>query len=636
MKRKLLAGVVAALPLAIYALPAAVEASDSTAASNARKSPQIGLGEVEVVERVAKAPVTLLPLDVKIVDDATIERSAQTNVLPAVQTRVPGMFVTQRGIGGYGVSGGSAGAVSIRGVGGVGRVLFMIDGQPQWAGLFGHSLPDTYVSNDVERVEVVSGPSSLLYGSGAMGGSVNLITRRATHEGFEGSLQAMGGSYGTMKYGARAGYRHSRLRLYAAASYERTDGHRPGMAYWLANQYASASYEISNHWEAGADVMTTETRADNPGADTRQIPLDMWARQTRTTASIFVKNRYGRTEGGLQAYYNYGRHKIDDGLDRRNRPRTYFFHSTDYNTGFTLYQTVRPWEGNHLSLGVDFKHWGGRAYNASKTTGEETPIVEAHVNEIAGYAMMQQAFLDDRLSLNAGVRLEHSSQFGNQWVPQAGFTARPYPTGRVKFSYGRGFRSPNIRELYMYPPHNPDLLPEHLDNFELELRQWLLGGKLNIGLALYHIKGSNLIQTMATPEGRMLNINTGDFRNRGFEIDATWQIDRHWSATANYAYLHTDADLLAAPESKLFGEVAFRSGRWEADVDAMGIWRLHTETDTHSYGLLNARVAYTFPFRTPLTLFAKGENLTAARYEINAGFPMPKATVMAGVILRFN
>ncbi len=157
------------------------------------------------------------------------------------------MFVTERGLAGYGVSGGSAGAVTMRGVGGVGRVLFLIDGQPQWAGIFGHSLPDTYVSNDVQRVEVVSGPSSLLYGSGAMGGSVNLITRRATEDGFNGSARAMAGSYGTMNYSARAGYKTGNLRAYAAASYERSDGNRRGMGYWLANQYASLNYDFSSH-----------------------------------------------------------------------------------------------------------------------------------------------------------------------------------------------------------------------------------------------------------------------------------------------------------------------------------------------------------------------------------------------------
>lgn len=592
------------------------------------------LGEVVVMESAAKAPVPLLPLDVRIVGSATIENSTETNLLPVLQNRIPGMFVTERGVAGYGVSGGAAGSVSIRGVGGGNRVLFLIDGQPQWAGVFGHSLPDTYVTNDVQRVEVVSGPSSLLYGSGAMGGSVNLITNRATAEGFSGSLRAMGGSYGTQKYGAKAGYRSGGLRAIAAASYESTDGNRRGMGYWLSNQYASVSYEFSRHWEAGANVMLTETKADNPGPDYREVPLDMWARQFRTTVALFVKNRYDAASGGLQAYYNYGKHDIDDGLDRQNKPRTYLFHSKDYNMGVTMYQTVKPWDGNDLSLGVDFKHWGGRAYNTDKTDGSESPIVDRHVNEIAGYAMMQQSLLRGLLSLNAGVRLEHSSQFGNEWVPQAGFILRPIQSGRVKFSYGRGFRSPTIRELYMYAPRNPELQPESMDNFEVELRQWLLGGLLNLGLSMFYINGDNMIQTVAT-EGGQKNVNTGKFINKGFEIDATFDIDRCWSVTANYAYLHTDTRIVGAPKNKLFCEVAYTPGRWQFSLDVLGIMGLNTEETKESYALLNARAAYTLAFRKPLTLFVKGENLTATKYQINYGFPMPRATVMSGVEWRF-
>lgn len=592
------------------------------------------LDEVVVVESAAKAPVPLLPLDVRIVGSSTIDNSTETNLLPVLQNRIPGMFVTERGLAGYGVSGGAAGSVSIRGVGGGNRVLFLIDGQPQWAGVFGHSLPDTYVTNDVERVEVVSGPSSLLYGSGAMGGSVNLITRRAVKEGLTGSVRASGGSYGTQKYGAKAGYQHGGLRAFAAASYESTDGSRRGMGYWLANQYASVSYDFSSHWEAGADLMLTQTKAHNPGSIYRQLPLDMWAKQFRTTASVFVKNRYDITSGGIQAYYNWGRHDIDDGLDRQDKPRTYLFHSKDFNMGVTLYQTVRPWENNNLSLGVDFKHWGGKAYNTDKTDGRESPIVNRHVNEIAAYAMMQQSLFRDILSLNAGVRLEHSSQFGNEWVPQAGFILRPLPASRIKFSYGKGFRSPTIRELYMYAPRNPDLRPERLDNFEVELRQWLLDSRLNLGLSLYYINGDNMIQTVMV-DGSSKNVNTGRFTNKGFELDATYDIDKSWSLTANYAYLHTDTRIVGAPKNKLFGEIAYTPGRWQFSIDAMSVWGLNTEESKENYALLNARAAYSFDFEKPLTLFVKGENLTVARYQINYGFPMPGATVMAGVEWNF-
>ena len=614
-------------------LSSIIAVSASAAIESAPDTTRV-LDEVIVVEKGAKAPVPLLPLDVKIVGQDILEKSAEPNILPVLQNHIPGMFVTERGLAGYGVSGGSAGAVTMRGVGGVGRVLFLIDGQPQWAGIFGHSLPDTYVSNDVQRVEVVSGPSSLLYGSGAMGGSVNLITRRATEDGFNGSARAMAGSYGTMNYGARAGYKTGNLRAYAAASYERSDGNRRGMGYWLANQYASLNYDFSSHWEAGANVMITETRADNPGSVYRKLPLDMWARQLRTTASVFVKNHYDISSGGIQAYYNWGKHKIDDGLDNNDLPRTYYFHSRDYNMGVTMYQTVKPWQGNDLSAGIDFKHWGGRAYNADKTTGEESPIIDKHVNEIAGYVMMQQALFNERLSLNAGVRLEHSSQFGNECVPQAGFVFRPMSSNRVKFNYSKGFRSPNIRELYMYPPHNPDLRPERMNNFEVELRQWFPEQGINVGLALYYINGDNLIQTVRS-EGRPLNINTGKFINKGFEVDFNYRLSQIWSFTANYAYLHTDIRIVGAPQNKLFGEISFTPGQWQFSLDAMGVWSLNNEETKQSYGLVNARAAYTLARRTPLTLFVKGENLTAARYQINYGFPMPKATFMAGLELRF-
>lgn len=590
------------------------------------------LPQVEVVAEAGKAPVQLLPLDVRVIDSAEIDESRQANVLPVLQHRVPGMFVTQRGMAGYGVSNDAAGAVSVRGVGGVGKVLFLIDGQPQWAGVFGHSLPDTYVSGDIEKAEVVSGPASMLYGSGAMGGSVNLITRRASDLGLSGSLRTMAGSYGTMNYGGRVGYSDSKWRALASASYERSDGNRRGMGYWLANQYANLEYDFSSHWAVGANVMVTETRAENAGSVYEARPKGMWTKMLRTTTSVFVKNRYAVTQGGIQAYYNWGRHKIDDGL-RNGQPRDYLFNSKDYNMGITAYQTVKPWEGNDLSLGVDFKHWGGSAWNSKKEDGAKTTITDRHVNEIAGYAMMQQALFSDVLNLNAGVRLEHSSQFGNEWVPQAGFIFRPLERGSLKFSYGKGFRSPNIRELYMYGPRNPYLEPERMNSFEVELRQ-SIAGCVDAGLALYYINGDNLIQQVMV-DGSALNMNTGKFINKGFELDMSWLICPDWSLTANYAYLHTDKRIVAAPRNKLFGEVDFTPGHWSFNLNVQGIWGLYTERTTESYVLLGARAAYTVPSATPLTLFVKGENLTAAKYQINYGFPMPRATFMAGAEIKF-
>lgn len=592
------------------------------------------LTEVIVTEYAAKAPVPLLPLDVRSIGSSTIDNSTESNLLPVLQNHIPGLFVTERGLAGYGVSGGAAGAVNIRGVGGGNKVLFLIDGQPQWAGIFGHSLPDTYVTNDVQRVEVVSGPSSLLYGSGAMGGSVNLITRQASKEGFSGSARAMGGSYATQKYGARGGYRTGGWKTFAAASYESTHGSREGMAFRNANGFISVGYQFPKHWEAGANIMLTETKADNPGSVYLAKPLGMWTKMLRTTTSVYIKNHYEISSGGIQAYYNWGKNQIDDGL-KNGQPRDYLFNSKDFNIGVTAYQTIKPWDGNDLSLGIDFKHWGGKAWNLQKADGKESPITDRHINETAGYAMTQQSLCNGRISLNAGIRLEHSSQFGNEWIPQAGFVLHPFSHNRIKFSYGKGFRSPNIRELYMYAPRNANLRPERLNNVEVELRQWFLDNRLNIGMALYYINGDNLIQQVTASDGTAKNMNTGKFINKGFELDANLKLNHEWSFTANYAYLHTDTRIIAAPRNKLFAQANYTPGNWQLSADLLSVWGVYTEQTTENYTLLNARIAYTIPLSKPLTIFAKGENLTATKYQINYGFPMPRATIMAGMEWRF-
>lgn len=589
-----------------------------------------------LVTAPAKTRVELLPLDVNIVTAAEINRSAESSVLPVLMDRIPGLFVTERGFAGYGVSGGAAGTVNIRGVGQGNKVLFMIDGQPQWASVFGHALPDTYVANGVQRIEVVKGPSSLLYGSNAMGGSVNIITDRTYEEGVSGRARAMFGSFNTQKFNLQAGYRRDRLSVTVAGQLDRSNGNRRGSAFWLANEYMQVNYNLSHHWSIGTNVTLTQTRAENPGT-TQEPLLSMWTYMGRGTASLYVNDRYGWGNGGAQAYINWGHHKVDDGYAPGAQPRDYLFHSTDYNMGLTLYQTLHPWQLSDLSLGVDFVHWGGHAWNAAKADGRETDITRKCENEIAGYVMMQQGLLGELLSLNAGVRLQHGSQYGNEWVPQAGVIVHGWEGSEFKFSFSKGFRAPNIRELYMYPPHNPDLRPETMLNYEASLRQRFLEGRLEAGVAFYFINGRDMIQTVRH-DGRPLNVNTGRFINKGFELDAAYRIDRRWNVAANYAYLHTDnAGLLAAPKNRLNAMVDFMPGRFSFALSSNTVWSLRNGgPKTVDYELLNLRAAYTF--HKPgvhVTPFLKLDNITDRRYEVVYGCPMPGITILGGVEATF-
>ena len=594
------------------------------------------LREVTVSAPVKAAP-ELLPMHVRQVTSQEIENSGESSLLPVLVSKVPGMFVTERGFAGYGVSGGSAGVVNIRGVGQGNKVLFMIDGQPQWAGVFGHSLSDTYVANGVEKVEVVSGPSSLLYGSNAMGGSVNLITRHQKEDGVTGRARAMFGSYNTQKFALSSGIRKNKVSATLSAQLDRSDGNRAGSDFWLANEFMQLRYEPTVNWATGGTLEMTQSLANNPG--TLQDPLEnMWTKIFRGTGAVYLRNSYEKAVGGMQAYVNWGTHKVDDGNAPDQAPTDYLFHSTDYNAGVTLYETFYPWRDNDLSAGFDFQHWGGHVWNTDKVDPSiRSSESEHHVNEVAGYVMMQQGLFSNVLNLNAGVRLQHGSVYGNVWVPQAGFVLHPGRNSQIKGSFSKGFRSPNIRELYLYPPANPDLKPEYMLNYEVSYRQFFAGGDVMIGGALYFIDGKNMIQTVRV-DGRPHNENTGSFINKGFELEGAWRINREWSVNANYAYLHTKSLILYAPKNKLSTELIYTPGKFSFTLDETSVWGMKNGApDNHSenYTLLNFRGAYTLDAKVPVTISVKLDNITNKKYEVIYGCPMPGTTIMGGLEFKF-
>ena len=597
-----------------------------------------------LVTAPTKTNVTLTPLDVTVITSEQIDKSTETSLLPVLQNHIPGMFVSERGMEGYGVSGGAAGTVNIRGVGGGNKVLFMIDGMPTWAGFYGHANPDTYSVNGVEKVEVVKGPSSLLYGSSAMGGSVNIITKKNTAEGFSGRARAMLGSYYTFKFNLSGAYKKDKFSAIAAAQFDRSNNNRPDANFWLASEYVQLQYAASNNWNVGVNTDMTQSKAHNPG--TLQAPLEnMWTQISRGNASIYAHNSYHNMHGGVQAYINWGHHRLDDGNTPGTSQRNYLFHLNDYNMGVSLFETFNPWSGNDLSAGVDFQHWGGHVWNTPKyhiynpnTDGEfNRSESKFNENDIAGYIMMQQSFIRDLLSLNAGVRLQHNSQYGNTWVPQAGFIIRPVELAEIKFSFGKGFRSPNIRELYLYNPANPDLKPEYMLNYEISYRQTLLNGNFNYGIALYFIDGKDMIQT-AMVNGKPLNMNTGSFINKGFELDATLRFCKNWSLYAGYAYLHTNNSMvLYAPKNKLDLSLSYNPGHFEFTLENNNIWSLNNgnPNSKEDYSLLNLRAAYNWQTDIPVTFFVKLDNIFGEKYEVVYGCPMPPTTAFFGIECKF-
>ena len=160
----------------------------------------LALQEVVVTGTRNATDVRHLPMTVNVLGRQLLTEQHQTSILPTVMQQVPGLFVTSRSMMGYGVSTGAAGGINLRGIsGGAGQLLVLIDGHPQYQGIYGHPISDSYQTLMAERIEVLRGPASVLYGSNAMGGVMNIVTRQAREDGVRTDINLGAGSYGTIQ-----------------------------------------------------------------------------------------------------------------------------------------------------------------------------------------------------------------------------------------------------------------------------------------------------------------------------------------------------------------------------------------------------------------------------------------------------
>ena len=426
------------------------------------------LKEVVVTGSRDVVDIRHLPLTVNVIDRAELTEHNQPNVLPAVMDYVPGVFVTSRSLMGYGVSTGAAGGINIRGIsGGSGQLLVLIDGHPQYQGIYGHPISDSYQTMMVDHVDVVRGPASMLYGSNAMGGVINIVTRSMHEDGVQTNLNVGAGSYGTVQAEAANQIKKGKFNSTVSAQYNRSDNHRPHMGFEQYGGYVKLGYDISDHWKASVDANLTHFTASNPGPTNEPLyGAKKWI--TRGVVSAAVENHYERTSGAISVYSNFGRHKIDDGSKIDTEATTRYFRSEDALTGVSVYQSARFFKGNRVTVGVDYQHIYGKAYYTLKATDEVlyTPNKqsgESARDEIAGYVDFRQDLMR-WMTVDAGLRYDYHSVTGAELVPQAGIVVRPMATGEVKLMASKGFRNPTMREMYLYPPSNEDLKPERLWN----------------------------------------------------------------------------------------------------------------------------------------------------------------------------
>jgi iron complex outermembrane receptor protein len=584
-------------------------------------SDTINLDEVVVTGSAVKINKRNVPMAVSVVSRSQLSESIENAILPALNGLVPGLFVTERGVMGFGVAGNAAGQISIRGVGGspTTGVLMLIDGHPQFMGIFGHPLPDTYVTSDVERVEVIRGPASILYGSNAMGGVINIITKKQDREGFSGSANLMYGSYNTQKYMASAGYRKNNFSLFTSFNNGKTDGHRPSSDFSITNGYLKASYEINKNIEAGTDLSLAKFKTTDPGPDTLgAVPgnsLDI----LRGYWALTIDNNYQRFSGTAKLFYNFGEHKISDG-----------FHSTDANYGLNIFETAKLFKGNSLTLGADYLTYGGMAENELAMNGQGILFKDTTHYDAGLYGFFQQTIYD-KITLNAGLRLQVHEVYGTEWIPSAGFAWRFTEHLTWKASAGKGFRSPTIRELYIWN-HNENLQPETIMNYETGLLYSFPDQKLRLELTGFIMKGDNMIVTVP-----MVGLeNAGEVNNKGIEFSSGFTPLKELAVNLNYSYIHMKDPVYATPEHNLYLSGSYRRNRFGFTASVQHINNLDTEASAkialEDYTLLNAKVSFQ-PFIFS-EIYLSAENILNQKYVNNRYYTMPGITLFGGMKIK--
>lgn len=589
-----------------------------------KDSLQVDLDPVVVTGTRVEMPKRKVAAAVTVIDRATLEQSGEINILPVLVHRVPGFFLNDRGTTGFGVGPNSGGNISIRGISGSpnNRVLVLIDGQPQYMGIFAHPIGDAYTTSDIERVEVQRGAASMLYGSNAMGGAINLITRKSNTSGWQGSGNLAYGSFGTLLATAHAGFRSGKFHSTASLNRNQTAGFRQDAADSFENTafYLKTGYDFNHTYQWSSEIQLSDATYFQPGTITAPQQDDR-REFLRGRVATSLKTNHGRVSGALLLYHNFGDHRFESGYE-----------SKDQNQGITFFQNMSLLPDQVITVGLDYKRFGGTAFNETLPPPARVGLGVQHwVQETDVYAHIQQTLIE-KLHVNAGIRRVQNSQFGDATLPGFGLSWEASPKSTLKASSAKAFRSPSVVDLFLFPASNEALRPEEMWNHEIGILQELIKQKLSLEANLFLAKGDNLIalNPMETPaRGR----NIGSFTNRGLESQIRFTPSEGLEWILNYCFLDASENVLFAPNHHLNSQASVQHGKFHLmpSIQYLAGLRISPEPGqpTSSYPLINLRIGYAI---TPkIHAYLAGNNLTNTSYEVERGYPMQGINIMSGI-----
>ncbi len=564
---------------------------------------------------VRREEVQLGPADVSAVE---IDQTGARTVFDAVDRLIPSAFVTRRGVMGYGIAGSGTGQVTVRGVGNSPNtgVLVVVDGRPDYMGMMGHPLPDFYSLPDAESVSVTKGPASVLYGSNAMGGAINIKPSRPV-EGLHTELSSSLGSYWTGQHRFKHGGGFPKWFYNVAAGVDHTNGHRPSSHFRNQDGTVALGYNLSDVWRTSLRGRYGHFVVEDPGvAGAGPGP---WASVGRGGFSWNIEDQTNRVWGNTRVFGSWGHHHIDDG-----------WRSNDRTVGLRTHQNFIVNPSLLVDAGGDFTDYGGEGRNVNRSIDYGSHTGRSG----AGFSRVHWSPLS-AVRLNGGFRYEHNSIFGGIAVPEFGATFGLREGVSLNLSAARGFRNPTIRELYLFPAPNPNLEPEHMWNYQATFAVQP-NRRFSASLTGYYADLDNaIIVTGRFPDLQLLN--GGRTLNRGLDGTVRWRFNRRLSLTGGYAWLRSTNLMPYVPRHKATYAAEVDLGRAFFYFGGMTVgsrWANAMKT-AELDGYTTPTVKFMVPLNRRLTLFGAVDNLFNEDYQVITGYPMPKLNASGGFTLRF-
>jgi vitamin B12 transporter len=548
--------------------------------------------------------------------------------------QVPGIAVQTSG------SPGKAASLSIRG-GGSQRSLVLIDGLRTASPTLGATDIAEITIDAIDRIEIVRGPQSTLYGADAITGVVNIITKKGQGPP-RASVWVEGGNYETFREQLNAQGALGAFNFNVTGSQFNTGGNLPHDD--SAQTAVSGRIGCDFPWKGELSLTGRYSYLD------LQLPI------FSTGPTVLDSNATNQLETGL-----YGVKYTQPLFDWWNVTASFgqWFNNSNFRdtpppgefTTISKIDTSRiqgdvlstfaipRW--NTLSLGWEYRSESG----TNKTTGSFPTDFSATLDTLAFFAQ-DELSLFDRLFLGGGLRWEDNNQFGSSLTGRASAALVIRETGsKLRFAWGQGFRAPTINDLFFPGFANPDLKPERSTSWEIGADQRLWQDRIRFGATYFNQSFSELIQFVFDPATfNFLPENVGRARIQGVEAYASFDPFDWIGFYVNYTYLDpqnltTGGDLRRVPRNTvntgvtvtpfsrltLFMQANVVSSQFEGDFFGRnpGYFRIDTGGTLAllgQHGRLN---------RLELTL--RIQNLTNQRYDEVLGFPAPGISALAGL-----